>query len=46
MWNSIRDNRSSFIPREVRRDHPRLYWLAVWGLAVLAALAIGALGGR
>jgi hypothetical protein len=46
MWWSIGKNQASFAPGDVRADHPVFYWLAVLGLALLAALAIGALGGN
>jgi hypothetical protein len=46
MWWGIGKSQVSLTPADVRPDHPVLYWLAVLGLALLAALAIGALGGH
>jgi hypothetical protein len=46
MWWDIDKNQASLTPGDVRPDHPVLYWLAVLGLALLATLALGALGGH
>jgi hypothetical protein len=42
MLCAIDEHQSSLMPGDARPDHPVLYWLAVWGLAILAALAVGA----
>jgi hypothetical protein len=46
MWWDINKNQASLAAGDVRPKHALLYWLAVLGLALLAALAIGALGGH
>jgi hypothetical protein len=45
LWG-IGKSPASLTPADGRGDHRLLYWLAVLGLVLLAALAIGALGGH